>query len=635
MQKLIYISFLALTQNELEEALNESDIDLSDEEDPQFVLPNLEDNHHSDSSSSSSGILETAEQVRSESENEQVRSESEFSLSSSIIKSTQRSRTRTRGGRGRRGHRVVTRGGRIQFRGTATPPVNDEWTGNFTPIEMPLYQPRYKKTDCQLWTPEVLFEQYINDERLETMVVATNRTYMERKGSELRLTTKELKTFIGVLFVMSTIDLPKIRMFWSRKYGVSIIKNAMTRSRFFAIRTSLKVVYDLEVGETERVNKIWKVMPLFESILRGCHAQIRSDNISIDEMIIPFTGHCGIRQYCPGKPNPVGIKIFVLANPNGLVCDMVVYQGNSSFSEGITQQGFTLGESAILSLCETLVPGHHLYFDRYFTTVKLADALLERGFHGTGTIMKNRIPRNCIFSPENQFMKSPRGTTEKKIRGDGSIAILRWLDNKPVTILSTFHADNNPDQCRRWSKRRKEYEIVSRPEIIRNYNTFMGGVDLADRMLAVCPCRARTRKWTIRFISHMLDLAVCNSWFQYKEIQREKNVPNKKIPQLRTFKLALGEKFISDNSLSSDSESCSDYEDLEPKHKQRRVQIQPIPTEALRYHRSEHLVDYAVKQNRCRKADCKNTTTAFCIKCKIFLCSTQKRNCFLYFHSKP
>lgn len=110
-------------------------------------------------------------------------------------------------------------------------------------------------------------------------------------------------------------------------------------------------------------------------------------------MIIPFTGHCGIRQYFPGKPNPVGIKVFVLAKLNGTVCD----PGDSSFSADIQKPKFTLREAAILSLCETLVPGHHLYFDRYFTTMKLPDILLEKGFHCTGTIMKNRIP-TIVFS---------------------------------------------------------------------------------------------------------------------------------------------------------------------------------------------------------------------------------------------
>lgn len=110
---------------------------------------------------------------------------------------------------------------------------------------------------------------------------------------------------------MGCINVPVIRMYWSKQYGIQIVKDAMTRDRFFNIRSSLKVVFDSDVSDQEKVNKIWKVAPLFDAVLRGCHTQPRTDHISIDEMIIPFSGQCGIRQYCPGKPNTVGIKVFV------------------------------------------------------------------------------------------------------------------------------------------------------------------------------------------------------------------------------------------------------------------------------------------------------------------------------------
>ncbi|KAG5889503.1 hypothetical protein JTB14_013815 [Gonioctena quinquepunctata] len=474
-----------LTQNELEEALYESDISLSDTEDPQYIQPNLRNDHNGASSDSDSSDSEPIERDRPV---------SEISLSSSLMHRSTRS---TRVSRRRRGHRapIRVRNTSVRSNGTSAQLVNNEGTGNFTPIEKPLFQPRYKKEDCRLWTPEDYFRQYINDEMLEIIVVASNRTYLEKKGSELRLTTKELKVFIGVL-------------------------------------TSLKVVYYPEVGDAEKANKIWKVMPLFRSILRGCQAQIRTDNISIDEMIIPFTGHCGIRQFCPRKPNPMGIKIFMLANPNGIVCDMTVYQGDSTFSADLIQQWFTLGESAVISLCDTLDPGHH----SYFTTIKLADILLERCFHAT----------------EILFVKNPRDTTETKVRGYGIITIHRWLDNKPVTILSTCNAAKNPDQCRRSSKRKKEYEMILLTECWQSSFSI-------------------THQNDNPLISHVR-FGVCNFGFNMRN-------SNEKIRQ-NTFPVTIlqigsGRTVDSDNTLSSDSES-SNY-GIRTQTWKRKVEIKPIP----------------------------------------------------------
>ncbi|XP_049882268.1 piggyBac transposable element-derived protein 3-like [Pectinophora gossypiella] len=421
-------------------------------------------------------------------------------------------------------------------------------------------------------------------------------------------------------------------MYWSEKWKVPIIAMAMTRNRFFFIRLRLKCVYDSEVSAVQKIQKTWKIQPLFQRILNGCHEQNRPKEMSIDEMIIPFTGKCPMRQYCPNKPNPVGLKVFVLATPQGVVCDMVVYQGDTTFPD-LIGQGFGLGEAAVLTLTRTLVPGHLLFFDRFFTSTKLCDELLRRGFHGTGTIMKNRVPKSCVLTEEKVFRKKARGSSEVKVREDGKIAVTMWLDNKPVLMMSTCYCDQNHDECERWSKKDKRYERVRRPEVIKTYNQNMGGVDLTDRMLSVCPSRNRTKKWTIRVISHLFDLAVVNAWLQYRAVQIEKGAIKRNIIQMRQYKLDLGTKLIGDNEEQSDGESGGEeYEELEPKHKKRKILIKPIPSRERRMKSAAHLPEYNTKQSRCRNRGCSKKTTVYCIKCDIYLCFTPNRNCFSDFH---
>ncbi|KAH9638302.1 hypothetical protein HF086_007405 [Spodoptera exigua] len=121
--------------------------------------------------------------------------------------------------------------------------------------------------------------------------------------------------------------------------------------------------------------------------------------------------------------------------------------------------------------------------------------------------------------------------------------------------------------------------IFPRPEVIKMYNANMGGVDLADRMIAVCPIRARTRKWTIRFIFHMIDIAVSNSWIIYREQRKLQNDALHKIPQLREYKLKLGFKLIEENSVSlAEEESCDEHLDLPSQQKNGRTAIILLPT---------------------------------------------------------
>ncbi|GBP69401.1 PiggyBac transposable element-derived protein 4 [Eumeta japonica] len=250
--------------------------------------------------------------------------------------------------------------------------------------------------------------------------------------------------------------------------------------------------------------------------------------------------------------------------------------------------------------------------------------------------MRNRIPRDCILKEERLFNKEPRGSTEVKVREDEKLAITMWLDNKPVLMMSSCYCDDNHDECKRWSKKERRYETVRRPEVIKMYNQNIGGVDLADRMLAVCPSRNRTKKWTIRVISHLFDLCVVNSWLQYRVEETKKRSLKKNIMQLRHYKLELGNKLIRDGDIDddqTDDDITEDYEELEPKHKKRKVLVKPVPTLECRLNKAAHLPDFNVlKQHRCRRSGCDKKTTVFCKKCEIFLCFVPNRNCFTLFH---
>jgi len=91
-----------------------------------------------------------------------------------------------------------------------------------------------------------------------------------------------------------------------------------------------------------------------------------------------------MKQYVRGKPNPTGLKNFILANKHGLVLDFCVYKGSSFITE--SKYPLTGGESAVIHLSKTIPPGTCLYFDRFFTTQKLLDILKTKKILSIGNV---------------------------------------------------------------------------------------------------------------------------------------------------------------------------------------------------------------------------------------------------------
>jgi hypothetical protein len=98
-----------------------------------------------------------------------------------------------------------------------------------------------------------------------------------------------------------------------------------------------------------------------------------------------------------------------------------------------------------------------------------------------------------------------------------NIGLLKWFDNKAVSLGSTFVTSGETDKVTRWNKKNKNYEEVERPEVVQLYNKSMGGVDKMDQLISLYRTFIRSKKWTLRMICHVFDLAAANSWLQYKK----------------------------------------------------------------------------------------------------------------------
>uniref|UniRef100_A0A8W8HZR8 PiggyBac transposable element-derived protein domain-containing protein n=1 Tax=Magallana gigas TaxID=29159 RepID=A0A8W8HZR8_MAGGI len=214
---------------------------------------------------------------------------------------------------------------------------------------------------------------------------------MTRKGSRDSIwyptTSPEMKAFFGLNIIMGINQLPRIDMYWSENpfVGNEGFKKCMTRTRFE------KLLQYLHINDNQAqapagspsYDRLHKIRPLID-MTRGNFQKFYKPGKcqSIDEGMIRYKGHHYAQQYTPGKPIKRGLKIWMRCEPSGYTNDYRVYLGKHD-----SMCGPSLGERVVKHLCKPLKwKGHHVFFDRYFTSIPLLQTLESYGVYGSHCI---------------------------------------------------------------------------------------------------------------------------------------------------------------------------------------------------------------------------------------------------------
>lgn len=239
-------------------------------------------------------------------------------------------------------------------------------------------------------TPLTYFEEYFDEDLWELIATRTNLYNVQTNGTTLAMTKKEAKVLFGVHIVMGNLKFPQARMYWAASTRVSLVADSIPRNRFFRLRNALHVCNNFM--DKDDSDRCWKVRPILEKIRMACLKIPRPQVACVDEQMIPFAGHTQLRQYVRGKPNPTGLKNFVVADSTGRVLDFEIYQGATTRIPS-EHKDLGIGGGVVMRLSETMPrdEGRVLCFDRYFTSVPLIERLLTYGTFGHGTVMNNRI----------------------------------------------------------------------------------------------------------------------------------------------------------------------------------------------------------------------------------------------------
>lgn len=486
-----------------------------------------------------------------------------------------------------------------------------------------------------LATPYEYFARYVPKSVFADLAEKTNVYSVLQEGKSVHTNEEEIRKLISLHLAMGVLRYPRLRLYWKPSLKTELFSTvSMSRNRFEKLRNCLHIA-DVN-GDHSSIDRLWKVRPLLDIFRQRCLDLSLEEHLCIDEQIIPFKGKLDIKQYIKGKPNPWGVKVFMLCGASGIIYDYLIYQGSTTEVIPADKKDFGVTGAFVLHLARRIPDGvgHKLFFDNYFTSLPVLRALREKTIYAAGTIRSNRTEK-CPLKPEGQMKKEGRGSSDSMVSSDEKIIITRWMDNRAVNLASNFLGIDDEDEVPRWSKTDGAYINVKRPAVVREYNRSMGGVDKTDFLISLYRTSIRSRKWTLRVITHFMNLAVTNSWLEYKRDAEIQGQTKKESMDLLEFTLSIVESLAkADATELARKRGRPSSSPLQPLKRQNCTAKRPVHD--IRYDQVGHWPLMAEDQQRCKLEECKGKPKTKCEKCKVHLCISSMKNCFKAFHThKP
>ncbi|KAH8039331.1 hypothetical protein HPB51_005661 [Rhipicephalus microplus] len=442
--------------------------------------------------------------------------------------------------------------------------------------------------------PIEYFLKYISEEVFEEMARCTNIYVIETTGTILATTPDEVPWCSDC---NGNPEISAMRMYWQPATQIPTFCEAMSVNRFFKLRSALHVTESTTPHSS--ADKFWKVRPLLNAVKERVLQLPPLEHNSIDEQIIPFTGRVAAKQFIRNKPNPEGVKVLLRCSAEGMAHDFELYQGKGT---GVSEEhkSLGLGGSIVMRLVK--------------------DLPLYRNF------------KCCVLKTDKELRRKGRGRYDQKVTKDGDVILVRWQDNGVVNVASSYVGVDDLSTARRWSEATKQHVDIPCPALIKDYNTFMAGVDRMDFLLSLYPLRQRTKKWPVRVICHFVSFAIVNSWLEYVKHAEANRMQRKNTLDLLAFQneVAMALIMCSKNVAKKRGRPSLQAPSEPPPRKVHNAE--PRPVNAVRYDGLNHSAQPFAQ--RCKFEGCTSRTRIRCQKCNVFLCLSATENCFYAFHNK-
>ena len=311
------------------------------------------------------------------------------------------------------------------------------------------------------------------------------------------------------------------------------------------------------------------------------YIELRTE-VSIDEMMVRYTGRTQHTTKVKNKPIPQGYKVFALCC-EGYLYDWIYWSTTAKMGDVAPVPGFCDTSSIVIRLAESLPYNRYpfiIFMDNFFSSVDLFARLRRMGIDACGTTRHTRRDVPAEFKRLKMLKLGEEGKgwgyiwskgcrSRKPIDQNHGVHATAWLDNNWVFMLSTVHAPAyDGDSYIERSRRRPKYSSTNGrmvrwifgdnarmdlpiPLIIDNYNFNMNGVDRADQLRASIECHRKGNRNWLPLLWWLLDSVKVNAYLLYKYQYKEKegdfhpDLPKKMLTH-RQFQEELALRLILD-----------------------------------------------------------------------------------------
>ena len=400
-------------------------------------------------------------------------------------------------------------------------------------------------------SPLQYFKLFFDDQLISHIADQSNLYAVQQTGRSHNTNSNEIEQYIGILLMMGIIKLPQYRMYWSTGTRIPIVATAMSVNRFDKIKRFFHCNDNDKVlpkGDP-KYDKLQKVRPVIESVLKKCKTIPPEERHSVDEQIIPTKCRSGVKQYLPKKPHKWGIKVWARCGVSGIVYDFQVYTGaGSGAGDDDNTPNLGVGGNVVKHLTSSLPShvGHKVYFDNYFSSVNLLQYLKKEGIWAIGTIRADRLKgaEKVLHDKKILEEKGGRGSSDWCVDANTNITIVRWFDSGLVQLISNHIGIADGTPARRWSVKEKLFIDIPRPLVVEEYNMLMGGVDLCDMLMALYRIELRSTKYYMHIVYYCISLSVVNGWLLYCRHCLQRGVSVKDQLTLLQFQTAVATSLL-------------------------------------------------------------------------------------------